>query len=1281
LTEALTTIQSLPSGAYLESNGLVVMEAENGDIANGATHNWLRLTALDGYTGTSYVQTSPDIDALYQPSDIISSPVVAYPINVTTPETYTLWLRGYPANAAGDSAYVGLNEQTVEVTGFTPGEWTWANTTTAGVTATLAITTSDVYTVNLLMREDGLRLDRLLLTTDTTFIPTGFGPAETERQLGGGVSATGQAVVETAVVNFTAEPLTGIAPLTVTFTNLATPTGVINSFEWAYGDGFTQTTSAVTHTHPYTQAGVYTVSLTATAGNDSRTLTRTNYITVTNDVITSALAINKTAPALAGPGELITYTLTITNSSNVTATNLLITDTLPISAYYVEGGTLNGNVISWTWPTLPPISHTTVQFVVTATETISNVDYGVSADGGLSATGDEAIITLIGLPLTVTATNPLSNGLIIANDSVISATFSGAIDPGTVTTRTFTVRGQQTGVYEGSYDTATNQARFDAVDAFKPGEQIVTTLSRGVESSGGIPLIPHTWQFRAETLGGTGVFTNSGQSLGSGGVRVALGDLDSDGDLDSVWASQETYEVWLNDGAGSFTDSGQTLGDLEEPALALGDLNGDGHLDILANDGGTRVWLNDGTGVFTDSGHSLGLPVDQAVLGDLDGDGDLDVMKNGLGTEIWLNDSTGVFTESNQVLEPINFVSHVALGDLNNDGTLDALLGTDEDGSVWFNDGNGTFAEGGQIPSGASDWTTDASLADLNGDGNLDVVLTRLFSDAYMGEVWLNEGDGSSFTQTLTMGNSFTTVGIAVGDIDGDDDQDLVVIDYSGDNEIWQNNGDGTFSLHPLQSLEMNTNRHTIALGDVDGDGDLDALIGGSQDNQLWLNQDQLSLTKTAPAHIPAGQPITYTLTIRNLSNFTATNLLITDTLPISAYYVEGGTLNGNVISWTRPTLPPISHTTVQFVVTATETISNVDYGVSADGGLSATGDEAIITLIGVPLTVTTTSPLSNGLIIANDSVISATFSRAIDPGTVTTRTFTVRGQQTGIYEGSYDTGTNQARFEAADAFKPGEPIVTTLSRGVESSDGIPLTPHTWQFRAQTLGGTGVFTNSGQSLGSGGEIVRVGDLDSDGDLDTVWVNNDTYQIWLNDSGVFTDSGQTLGDLEESALALGDLNGDGHLDIVVEGEDPRIWLNDGAGVFTDSGYSLGLSTGEVVLGDLDGDGDLDIVTNGFGAEIWLNDGTGLFNESNEVLEPSDIVYSVALGDLNNDGTLDAVLGTEEDGSIWFNDGTGTFTEGDPILLDDLDWNEDITIADLNGDGNLDAVLTYESGEGL
>ncbi|MEW5957158.1 MAG: PKD domain-containing protein, partial [Chloroflexota bacterium] len=101
----------------------------------------------------------------------------------------------------------------------------------------------------------------------------------------GGVSADGQAAIETRLLDFSAEPLTGAAPLTVTFTNLATPTQVITDFLWDYGDGITNTTSAVTHTYQYTQSGVYTVSLTAAGVDNELTLTRTNYITVSSGAV------------------------------------------------------------------------------------------------------------------------------------------------------------------------------------------------------------------------------------------------------------------------------------------------------------------------------------------------------------------------------------------------------------------------------------------------------------------------------------------------------------------------------------------------------------------------------------------------------------------------------------------------------------------------------------------------------------------------------------------------------------------------------------------------------------------------------------------------------------------------------------------------------------------------------------------------------------------------------------------------------------------------------------
>ncbi|MBI1881260.1 MAG: hypothetical protein HYR94_24025, partial [Chloroflexi bacterium] len=186
LTETLITIRDLPPGAYLESDGLVVMEAEHfGERINGLTHTWLLKTGQSGYAGTSYLQALPDIDTLYATSEITASPQAAYPIDFTTPGTYTVWLRGYPTNAAGDSVYVGLGDVLTDVTGFAPGQWSWANLTTGGMTATLSITTTGVSTISLWMREDGLRIDRLLITTDTSYIPTGYGLAETERQIGG----------------------------------------------------------------------------------------------------------------------------------------------------------------------------------------------------------------------------------------------------------------------------------------------------------------------------------------------------------------------------------------------------------------------------------------------------------------------------------------------------------------------------------------------------------------------------------------------------------------------------------------------------------------------------------------------------------------------------------------------------------------------------------------------------------------------------------------------------------------------------------------------------------------------------------------------------------------------------------------------------------------------------------------------------------------------------------------------------------------------------------------
>ena len=104
----------------------------------------------------------------------------------------------------------------------------------------------------------------------------------------------------------------------------------------------------------------------------------------------------------------------------------------------------------------------------------------------------------------------------------------------------------------------------------------------------------------------TSQFTNSGQALGSSdSFSVALGDLDGDGHLDAMVANgDQPNTVWTNDGNGTFTNSGQALGNSFSLSVALGDLDGDGDLDaMVANTSGqpNTVWTNNGNGTFTDT--------------------------------------------------------------------------------------------------------------------------------------------------------------------------------------------------------------------------------------------------------------------------------------------------------------------------------------------------------------------------------------------------------------------------------------------------------------------------------------------------------------------------------------------------------------------------------------------------------------------------------------------------------------------------------------------------------
>jgi len=194
------------------------------------------------------------------------------------------------------------------------------------------------------------------------------------------------------------------------------------------------------------------------------------------------------------------------------------------------------------------------------------------------------------------------------------------------------------------------------------------------------------------------------QKMGQGNSEaVALGDLDGDGDLDAFIANSvhldetgktvdyDANDVWLNNGAGIFTDSTQRLGDQRSYSIALGDLDGDGDLDaFVGNIGADEVWLNDGNANFINSDQRLGSSLTRYLcLADLDGDGDLDAI---VGSDtvggIWLNDGKGNFEDTNQRLSYSRGYA-ITVGDVDGNGTVDIVAGKLASAKVWYNDGTG----------------------------------------------------------------------------------------------------------------------------------------------------------------------------------------------------------------------------------------------------------------------------------------------------------------------------------------------------------------------------------------------------------------------------------------------------------------------------------------------------------------------------------------------------------------------------------------------------------------
>ncbi len=289
---------------------------------------------------------------------------------------------------------------------------------------------------------------------------------------------------------------------------------------------------------------------------------------------------------------------------------------------------------------------------------------------------------------------------------------------------------------------------------------------------------------------GSGLFSASANSLGSWVSQgVVLGDVDGDGDLDAFVANEaQANKVWSNDGKGNFTDSGNNLGVSSSLGVSLGDMDDDGDLDafvVNTSNQPNKVWLNQGgiqggtAGTFLDSGNSMGISSSIDVsLGDVDDDGDLDAFVANTSNQpnkVWQNERF----DFGDLPTDYNLTELADDGARHNISNIGIFLGSAIDAEL---DGQESSDAGLDASSGDDNTSGDEDGVTVIGTwhdgingGSMEVTVTG--GSGYL-SAWIDWNDDNDFVDTgeqifnmeaMTTGTNSLNFDIPTGAIPSDD--------------------------------------------------------------------------------------------------------------------------------------------------------------------------------------------------------------------------------------------------------------------------------------------------------------------------------------------------------------------------------------------------------------------------------------------------------------------------------------------------------------------------------
>ncbi len=334
--------------------------------------------------------------------------------------------------------------------------------------------------------------------------------------------------------------------------------------------------------------------------------------------------------------------------------------------------------------------------------------------------------------------------------------------------------------------------------------------------------------------------------------------------------------VLLGDGAGTFHGSPITRS-ANAAGVATGDFNGDGLPDVaVANitncnpqhtgcpiivtmlPGGGADWFQAPktyqTGLVQSGGPNVGMAV-----GDLNGDGRLDlVVKSALSpsVSVLLGNGDGTLQAPQIVDTPIGSDTYpggwdVFLTDVNHDGKLDLVV----DSGVLLGRGDGTFQSQIAFPNFPSPGPQRLAIADFNGDGNLDVAVSLQTqpnpSNSPIDSVAVMKGDGTGkFAVSSEWDINGFADGIAAAKMNGDALPDLIL--NNGGIAVLLNKGDGSFPADSTHYPYFGP----FVVGDFTGDGVNDVVVLGQSQLTVLTGKGDGTLSQTIPPVSASGQAI-----------------------------------------------------------------------------------------------------------------------------------------------------------------------------------------------------------------------------------------------------------------------------------------------------------------------------------------------------------------------------------------------------------------------------------------